>query len=43
MNRPDWPRTLRLAALAFVLGMAATGLGGSNLAFLWVAYKHGGL
>lgn len=39
----DRVRLLRLAALAFVLGMAATALGASNLSFLYVAYLHGGL
>lgn len=44
MKRPmDWPRTLRLAAVAFLAGVAATALGASNLAFLWIAYQHGGL
>ena len=45
MNAPsmDWPRALRLALLAFLLGLAATALGGSQLSFLWIAYTHGGL
>lgn len=39
----DWPRSLRLALVAFVLGWAGVGLGGSSLFFLWKAYQHGGL
>ena len=39
----DWPRTLRLAAAAFVLALAGVGIGGSSLVFLWKAYQHGGL
>lgn len=44
MNRPiDWLRVVRLSLAAFLIGAATTGLGLSNLAFLWVAYTHGGL
>jgi hypothetical protein len=40
---PDWPRAARLAAAAFLLGWLTSGFGLSNLAFLWIAYHHGGL
>lgn len=42
MNASDWRRTARLAALAFLLALAGTALGGGQLLFLWSAYQHGG-
>lgn len=39
----DWPRTLRLAGLAFLIGLLGVGVGGALTAFLWVAWHHGGL
>jgi hypothetical protein len=40
---PDWPRALRLALLAYAVGLTVVAGGGSTAWFLWTAYLHGGL
>ena len=43
MTPTAWPRTIRLALLAFVLGFLLFGPGLGQVRFLLSAYHHGGL